>query len=185
MLKPITSFRVRLLFISFAFSVLAACSAGHADERSFSAENPPLEASSAYQDTYNEQIVQGTVRNISNVKLEEVEAVVEFLSATNRVLDIQIEHLGTLAPNATKEFTAHHPTQYRAVDVTHHRLRFRIGDHHSAVAFKDLNGDQATQTEAGGGIGGSVNYHYADPGGSHPLPPVTSGESHRAEGDAH
>lgn len=157
--------------IIFSLSLLAACTAGHAEQANFNPSNPPLEAASQFRDAYSEQIVQGTARNISNTELGDVEAVVEFLSATDRILDIKIEELGTLAPNATKEFTAHHPTQYRAVDVTGYRLRFRTAGHDQALPYKDLSGNQAAQKQGEGG----VNYHYADPGGSNSLPPVTHG----------
>lgn len=178
MFKSRASIYTRVLVAVFSFSILTACTAGHAEQSNFDPNNPPLEAVSQFRDDFTEQVVQGTVRNTSGKEIEELEAVVEFLSATDRVLDIKIEELGTLAPNATKEFTARHPTQYKAVAVAHYRLRFRTRDHKQNLPYKDLSGNQSPQ--AGGE--NKVNYHYADPGGSNPLPPVTSGgEPSRAD----
>jgi hypothetical protein len=178
MLKLSVSALLRNAIMVLSLSLLAACAASHAEQAKFSPSNPPLEAASQFREAYTEQIVQGTARNISNAELEDVEAVVEFLSATNRVIDIKIEEMGTLAPNATKEFTAHHPTEYRGVDVTGYRLRFRTSGHDQTLPYKDLSGNQVAQDQSEGG----VNYTYADPGGSNSLPPVTQGgQGSRAE----
>lgn len=168
---------VRSSILLFSLSLLTACTAGHAEQVDFTSENPPLEVASEFRDAFNAQIVRGTVRNISNTEIENVEAVVEFLSATDRVLDIKIERLGRLAPNEAREFTARHLTQYRAINVTRHRLRLRSGDYNRILPYRDLSGNQPPQPESGSGIG--INYHYADPGGRHPLPPVTGDKSPR------
>lgn len=185
--------RLALLLTLFAAPAFAACSSSHAGEHNFTAENPPLEASSEFLESHEikdeqgetevvqgeDQIVRGTVRNVSNVELSSVKAIIEWRSTTDRTLDISIFDIGKLAPGETKPFKAVHQTQYKATDTTQHRLRFRAGDDPDAGAlpFRDLAGNQPVREENGL----QIKYHDADPGGSHPLPPVTRDDNIRRE----
>lgn len=193
MFKSPRSRRLALSLTLLAAPGFAACSSSHAVEHNFTAENPPLEATSEFRETYElhdeggeeqtthgeGQIVRGTVRNVFNTELEDVKAIIEWRSTTDRTLDISIVDLGTLAPGETKPFEAKHEAQYKATDTTQHRLRFRIGDNPDAgtLPFRDLAGNQPVREENNL----QIKYHDADPGGSHPLPPVTRDDNIRRE----
>lgn len=164
--------RTGLLLTLLSVSLLASCTRGHAEQGNFNPQNPPLEATSMFRDNYEQQVVFGNVRNVSGERIANVQAVVEFLSATDRVIDIRINALGELAPNQTVDFTLSHEEQYGSVGVTHHRLRFRFRESGRAIPFRDASGTMTARPDDGY----EMNYHEADPGGRHALPPVTRDE---------
>lgn len=154
-----------LLILTVA--LFAGCRAS-AEQRSFDAQNPPLEVvANRFANEYTRQVVEGEIRNVSGGEMRDTQLVVEWLSATDRLIDVTVENLEDFAPNQSVRFRAEHPTSYRSVDVTQHRIRFQDADTRQVVPHRDLTGNQPGEREGGSGHTGD---QQADPGGSGGAP---------------
>jgi len=164
----------KLIIASLAFActaLLSSCGA-KAEHRSFDSNNPPLEiVTNKFMDEYEKQIVEGEVRNVSGQEIADVQLVVNFLSASDRLLDISTQDLGTIAAGGTARFRVEHEDDYRSVGVTSHRLRFRIAEENQPVAHRDQTGNQPALPSTGSG----TKEQEADPGGSRGAPVAPTG----------
>jgi hypothetical protein len=164
----------KFIIASLAFSCIALLSScgAKAEQRSFNSNNPPLEiVTNKFTDNYEKQIVEGEVRNISGQELAGVQLLVNFLSASDRLLDISTQDLGTIAAGGTARFRVEHQDDYRAVGVTHHQLRFRVAKGGQPVPHRDPTGNQPALPSVGSGI----KEQEADPGGSRGAPVAPTG----------
>lgn len=152
-------------------TLLTGCGA-KAKQRIFDSKNPPLEVvANKFTDEYKKQIVEGEVRNVSGQELADVQLVVNFLSSSDRLLDISTQNLGVVAAGGTTRFRVEHSDSYNSVDVTQHRLRFRIAEGGQPVPHRDQTGNQPALPSTGSG----TDEHKADPGGSRGAPIAPTG----------
>lgn len=164
--KPITA------ILAFACVALLAGCGAKAEQRTFNPQNPPLEVvTNKFTDEYNKQIVEGEVRNVSGQELADVQLVVNFLSSSDRLLDISTQNLGVVAAGSTTRFRVEHNDSYNAVDVTQHRLRFRIAEGGQPVPHRDQTGNQPALPPTGSG----TKEQKVDPGGSQGAPVAPTG----------